>query len=351
MSLQASQKAIDDAVQYLQIAQKDNGLFVYEFDFLTSTDQPNENIVRQAGSGFALGQVLSLQPGHKKAQGVLKKALTAYAGMTKEKAKGIRMLVDKHGRAPTGATALALLGALYYYRATGDDQFKPMQQRWCQSLIALHNVGKGLRKSPQSAKEDDYYNGEGWLALSLYHEIFPEDKQVAQVLGQLDTYFLKKYTKTPSISFYHWAMMAAELRYKQTGEYRFLKFMIEKTTWMLDKKVNKFHAERNQCYLGEGLLAVLHALPANTYENLRNRLITRLNQEMRKSLSMQIKEGQESLDFPQGVRLKVPYLSKYKGAFLNHAHSARARVDCTQHCLSALVRQEELAQKGMSGHS
>lgn len=346
LCLKASQKAIDDAVHYFQFAQKDDGLFVYEFDFLASAQQPDENIVRQAGAGFALGQLLNWQPGHKVAQSVLNKALAAYARLSNS--KGIGMLVDTQGRVPTGATALALLGGLYYYRATGNDQFKKDLQQWSQSLLSLHNAGKGLRRSPTSAKEDDYYNGEGWLALSMFHEVFPQDKQVAEVLGQLDSYFLETYTQKPSISFYHWAMMAAEMRYKQTGENRFLKFMIEQTEWVLEKKVGKFHAERNQCYLAEGLIAVLHALPVNAYENLRNRLVARLNQEMDKALSMQIKEGQQSLVFPKGVRLDVPYLSRYRGAFLNNAHSSRTRVDYTQHCLSALVRRQELAQKGIS---
>ena len=47
---------IELAAAHLLRMQLDSGFFVYEHDFLSGADSADNNIVRQAGAGFALGE-------------------------------------------------------------------------------------------------------------------------------------------------------------------------------------------------------------------------------------------------------------------------------------------------------
>lgn len=333
---------VEDAIDYLTFAQTEDGRFLYEHDFVLSRPSKGDNLVRQAGAGFGLGQALTWAGHHPHMKGVLAKAIAAYGKISKPHKTGA-LLCHKKTYCPLGATALALLSELYYFKESGDTTYAPHRENWMRGLLHLRWPEKGFHSSPKQAKESDYYNGEAWLALAMYHEMFSENQEVKNALKSLDTYLVAKYTQAPTLAFYHWGMMASEARYNITKDIRLLNFMVAQTRWMFQQRPWKPAADQNACYMVEGLNAtynVIHDMPQ--YKALTKKIVGRIRRELDRSAALQITKDQKSIALPKGAILTVPELSRFKGAFLNRRADPKVRIDTTQHCLSAFVRGEKI---------
>ena len=70
----------------------------------------------------------------------------------------------------------------------------------------------------------------------------------------------------------------------------------------------------------------------------------RIEAEILKSLSFQIMPGQSKLEFGDGRVLYSDDLKIFAGAFVDGLYRPRARIDSTQHCLSALLKYRALGK-------
>lgn len=248
--------------------------------------------------------------------------------------------------AKTGATALALLTELFYFESTRDSQFGGLRRSWLRALQAMHLKGLGFMKVPGSSEDSSYYNGEVWLALSHFARLFGADGKAREILEDVDASFIERYTEDPHIGFFHWGTMAAVVRFEATGAKRFLDFIHGQTTAFLDHLRPAVKPQANACYSVEGLsaAAILMNREQHGDKGFRKRLRQRIEAEILKSLSFQIMPGQSKLEFGDGRVLYSDDLKIFAGAFVDGLYRPRARIDSTQHCLSALLKYRALGK-------
>lgn len=327
------------AAEYLMSTQQDNGLFRYEFDLIRARQSKKNNVVRQCGAGFALGQYF-LHTGDARVGAALQRALAAYGQHSVATGRGrLVTLNGKLSKAKAGASALALLTELYYSGRSGDERFSSYRHAWRDGLLGLQNEEGGFARSPRVPTQSPYSNGEIWLALAYYHRRFPDDAKVSKALEKADRYFLSHYSATPHIGFFHWGLMAAAERYRGTGEARFARFGVDQVTHYLDRLRPGVNPRSNSCYAVEGLLSAMElAETVNAGSGLAGRLGERIRRELEKNAQLQIVPGQERVHFTGDRFLVSPDLRRMPGAFLNGRVVPRLRVDATQHCLSAFLR-------------
>jgi len=329
--------------------QLDSGLFIYEHDFLSGADSSENNIVRQAGAAFALAEYFQYS---KKlvARRAVDRARKAFERNAVDWQDGrLLALHGKQDQAKAGATALAVLAALY--TAVDEQELRSDQQLrgWIKGLLALQQQDGGFSSKPGLDQQSAYSNGEIWLALAAYLAVGGgwKDPVLSNALERADNRFLENYTSKPDIGFFHWGMMAAAKRYWSTRDPRFSGFIAEQTRIFLEELRPRVSRKSNSCYSVEGLLAGLAVLQAEKgYENLSQKVSLRVKKEMQKNRRLQLLPDQENIRFSKNHYLKSPELIRYTGAFLNGKYRPQIRIDATQHCLSAMLKEQK--QMGMN---
>lgn len=335
-----ARQAIDLAADYLVRVQTDRGFFLYDVNFETGKPSGKSSIVRQAGTAFSLAEYLAVNrsaPVRRSVRNALEalwRRSVTYRRRSQQLVSGSRSV----SKARTGATALALLTETLYYRATGDGRFEAARAAWLNGLLALRLRGRGFRKTAYSKQESPYFNGEGWLALAHYYETF-RDPKVATVLKSLDGYLLKTYGRKPEIGFYHWGMMAAAIRYRVTRDLRFLTFIEDQTRHYLEELRPEVKPKPNTCYALEGLLTASQVLTDRwAGSEILPALSDRLKAEVEKNLSFQLLDVTGLKPLPPSRSGEPVDMTRFKGLFFARSNRKYARVDHTQHCLSAFVR-------------
>lgn len=362
------------AVAHTIATQLPNGLFRYDFDFLAAEPTGQDNIVRQAGTLFALGAYLvdtgdlevaapiergldalaqrSLPIGRTNTQSWLEwagvfsirswrveQALASRGWLYAREGDGSVVSGDaSYAGAHAGATALALIAELEYFRATGDDRFAAQRVAWLNGLLALHVPGGGIRDNPETVDTGPYSDGEAWLALALYHDAFPGDAGAARALSELEDYLLDHYGQTPDRSFYHWGALSSAARLARGDPARLADFAAEQAEFVLREVPPEKKKDATSCALIEGLgsaVAVIRSRPGR--EELVARLEERVALELARNRPLQIQPGQRRLALGGGGGLHAPSLAGSAGAFLAGRYAPYTRVDLTQHCISAFL--------------
>ena len=366
------------AVEYLLASQAPSGLFLYDFDFLAGRSVGGDNVVRQAGTAYILAEYylrvrdprvrlaieailrkldeLSLPIGKSALQSALERMrlLSLPLGRYKLRASLDRLgllyrprgdgkaisLDGQYLTAPTGATALALLAELQYQQATGDARFARLRSGWLNGLVGLRIPGRGFRISPGLIDDTPFYDGEAWLALAYYNELFPRDESVATLLESLDTYLMARYANDVNTGFYQWGTMAAARRLKTTSDRKFVSFIRAQAQVYLGAPRRDQWRGSNTCSDIEGLATAAAVLRADgtTDGALLKRVEARLNEEMETIRQLQIPPGASRMDFGDGTYLVSPKLRDFPGAFLEGRFRPYTRVDATAHCVSAMVK-------------
>ena len=322
-------KLSKQAVSYLLTQQKASGLFEYDFDFGHGRSTGKDSLVRQAGTLFSLAEYYSLYPSLKVEQALVR-GLNALDLYSTELTDGSKQLVSggvETVKIRTGATALALLTELLYFRASGNGQFEKARKKWLNGLLSLRIHNKGFSTTPKKAKESPYFSGEAWLALAHYVETF-DDLEIQKELEVLDQYFIQEYNKSPHIGFYHWGIMAALIRFYTTQDLKFLDFIKTQTVIFLEKLRPKYNPRSNSCYSLEGLIPAHKILldKRKDHKTFLLKLQKRIQRELAKVIRLQIKYNSKTKNF--------------YGAFYSNSKRQYTRIDYTQHCLSAFLKTQ-----------
>lgn len=328
------------AADYLSRIQLDSGLFLYQYDFIKGKYSSKNNIVRQAGTAYSLAEYQLAFP-DAESRGPVEKALSAFKKRS-VKWKSGRLLTVKGDlkKAKSGATALALLTNILFSEHLGKAVNKAIETDWLNGLIALQLADGGFGKKPSTKDQSAYSNGEIWFALAHYDRLHPNTGKVVRALVKADNHFIKHYAEEPDIGFFHWGVMAASVRFSMTKDYRFSDFIAHQLQLFMVELKPLVKPQVNSCYSVEGLLsgaAALRGIPR--YGELYKQAIERVAKEMEKNRKLQIHPGQNRLYFSDDRFLQSPEISQYSGAFLNGKYRPQVRIDATQHCLSAMVKE------------
>lgn len=237
----------------------------------------------------------------------------------------------------TGSTALALLAELEYARASGDQRIAASRQAWRDALLALYVPGHGFRDGPASIDDDDdFAAGEAWLALAAYSDFDPRDTRVRDLLADVDSALIARFTKRPNSMAFQWSSMAALQRWLSTHDPRFIEFARNQArvfTARLPRRVND-DPYGNRCGWLEGFGA-MRALLARAGDDVTN-LDAAIAREAVRLPRLQIAD-QSRMTLGGGGYLVSPALPRFAGAFLWQEYGTDTRVDAEAHCLSALL--------------
>jgi hypothetical protein len=377
----AAQRA---AAHQLIGAQLDSGLLEFDMDFLagkgagsgTKRDEKTAFIARQAAAAFGLAKYYE-QTKDEQVRAPLEKFIAALGGVSLPigkstmqraieatgvlslpflrtklhnalestgllyKASGDGALVayeQGYTTAWAGATAMALLAELHYFRATGDARFANLRERWRKGLDVLRVPRGGFREYAHVIDGRAYSDGEAWLAYALYVDTFPSGAISAAEMRGVDDYMLDAYVR--DILFFHWGAMAASRRYRTTQDPRFLAFLERESQAALQTSAADSPAA--SCTLVEGLAASASAIARAGRASTPSLgvLRARIRSEMDKNESLQLQPGQERLALGGGSELMAPRLGAYAGAYLFGRYTPTVRIDMTHHCISAIAEMQ-----------
>jgi hypothetical protein len=252
------------------------------------------------------------------------------------------LVAYEHGYAAAwaGTVSLALLAELHYFRATGDAHFAGLRERWRNGLGALRIPGGGFREFPASLDESPFANGEAWLALTTYVETFPSGSVSAAEMRSIDDYMIATYGGAYSFGFFHWGAMAASRRFLATKDRRLVAFAERQAALAL---ANAPGADNpgNSCGFVEGLAAsaVTIAQGGGDAALLRT-LRARIRADMDKNNGMQLRPGQDRIEYAADTYVVAPRLPDYAGAYLMGRYMPAVRIDVSQHCISAIAEMQ-----------
>jgi hypothetical protein len=380
----AAQRA---AAHQLVGAQQSDGLLEFDMDFLagkglgsgTTAREKSAFIARQAGTAYGIAKyfeqtkdervreplakliaalgALSLPVGKSAAQGAVESTGLMSLPLARTKLRdglnGLGLLYANSGDGalvayeqgyPTawaGTVALALLAELHYYRATGDARFATLRERWRNGLAVLRIPGGGFREYPDSLDESPFSNGEAWLALAVFVDTFPAGSVSAAEIRSIDDHMLATYAGEYNFGFFHWGAMATTRRFFTTKHPRFVAFAERQAKAALAGGPAADNPG-NTCGLVEGLAASAATLAraGRGDDPLARALRARIRADMDKNNALQLKPGQDRIDFGADSQLSAPRLRGYAGAYLIGRFTPTIRIDMTQHCISAVAEMQ-----------
>ncbi|MBK8084188.1 MAG: hypothetical protein IPK28_10330 [Devosia sp.] len=330
------------AARYLVATETEEGRFFYEFDFLKSRFGDADNIVRQAAAGYVLNQFY-FSSGLSGFSVPAARTIAYYEKKSVPNGSGLILSEDgtiEGGRA--GGAALALLAELFHSRALGFDYRPDLRAAWVRGLAAQQLKDGDIAQRPGETEPDSYATGETWLALAHHADLAPDDAAANTVLDRLEQSVMTKYLVNLDREFAHWGLMAATQRFRTTGEKRYLDFIEQSARRYLRTLMPTTTDGMNGCAALEGLIAAATALADNPTIGAEVR--DRLERELPSNLNLQLRGDGTRLHFGPDRYYEDPKLKTLAGAFLNGAFVLRARIDATQHCLSALLHYRELAE-------
>ena len=195
---------------------KQDGRITYQIDFENRKIDDKNNLVREMGAGYGLAYAYyithdeTLKP-------LLKRFLTYAETVALPDADSEVVLKDAYD-IPAGASALALLAVLYYEQEAKDTSFEQFRIALKNRLLSLFEVGVGVYSNELSFKTSPYYDGETWLAFSVYNIFYPEDAEVSSLMPILNKTMYHKYSNEYLYNFFHWGSQAAAHQFAENQD-------------------------------------------------------------------------------------------------------------------------------------
>ena len=345
----AMREMIHGGVTWLLHAEEKNGHFRYEYVPYEDRYLANDNIVRQAGAFYVLGEV-----GRRDTKNVyqLEKPLRTSLGyFEKQSVKGkfekqtFRCVVgEEESSCQIGTTALVLVGLLDFIERYPSyvRTYLPLVHDYVSYLETMKKTNAGfrnyyaIRSNKQSEEESFFGNGEAFLALARYH-LYSQNSTTKKMIIDTFTYVSKQRPFDENL--YLWVMAALKDLEKKEPNTAYVSYVEDYTKWRLADRA-RYMSTHNSCPYMEGIASAYSVLQDGNDMALRMKLRTTLETMLLTSSGLQIKKenlyryiegrGIEKLGNPQ----------KAEGGFLTGltAKELTQRIDFTQHCVSSYVQ-------------
>ncbi len=345
-------KTITASVNWLKNAQEENGHFKYEYMPFMDRYSADDNIVRQAGAMYILGEVL-IRDGNNKfdLKNNIEKAMEYFEKNTYQgnfNNYEFRCVLEIPDQCGTGATSLVLLGLIDLTEKYPDlkNKYQDIMTGYLNFILAMKKETKGFRKGyylnkEQSDIESDFYNGEALLALSRYYKQ-TNDSTVKNTIDDAFEYFYDFYKKEWNNNFYLWGMAAIKELYSLDPQEKYFKFVKEYTNWRIADYKSKRDKINNKCAYLEGVVSAYSILEQNITEEEKTFYMEEINFWLNQSKGLQIKKGDKlkiQLNKKTSKKLKLIKPEKAIGGFLTKTTEPVQRIDYTQHCLSSFLQK------------
>jgi hypothetical protein len=343
-------ESIKAGALWLTRAQEEDGHFKYEYVPYGDTYRNDDNIVRQAGALYALGEIVrhtdrdALGVG-----GTMQKSIAYFEDLSREgtfRDETFRCIVksDASSRCPLGATALALVGTLSYVESNPREakKYAPLISDFSAYILSMQKENGGFRdlyavgSTKQSDKESSFSNGEALLALVRTYMYAPEP-EVKDAIDRAFTY-LTAQPYDPNL--YLWIMAATKDMYTLWPSSTYTTYAKGFTTWRVGMAASLTNPTRNYCAYTEGLASALSFISPVLTNEESVRLQTELATRNRNHHALQLTEGDAvRLVLEEGVprlgTLTAPEAAI--GGFLTGDAEPTQRIDFTQHCITGYL--------------
>lgn len=343
--------SIRAGVEWIKNAQEENGHFRYEYFPYEDTYSNDDNIVRQTGALYALGEILRRSEGDTlKVRSTMKRAFSYVEQHTQtyeiaNETRACVVLNDVSMRCSLGATSLALVGMLAYVEKypAEESAYEDRIDAYRTYILSMQKPSGGFRDSFTIGSsrirntESPFSNGEAMLALvrSLMHT---EDTKTQSAI---DLAFQYLKTQTYDSNLYLWMMAALRDLDAHSPQSEYKEYAKSFTLWRIEKAKSLTDRTRNYCAYVEGLSSALSMIDKEFSRTEHETLVRELAIRNRNHLNLQIGES-------DGIRLimkeKIPTLvsltdfSHARGGFLTGDSEPSLRIDFTQHCITGYVQ-------------
>lgn len=339
---------ITSGVSWLVAAQEESGHFKYEYVPYEGRYRADDNIVRQAGAFFELGEIARMDD-----EGTydLEKSLVRSARYFEDLSvqgsfEGTEFRCVKasgEGSCKLGATALAAIGLLDLTAAypAYREEYEVLLNDYRAYILAMKKDGAGFRYyynpklKTQRTDESSFSNGEAFFALVRFEER-ESDVVLRTTIDETFTY-LEKGTGFDS-ALYLWAMAGLKDLQALRPNPRYVAYADRYTAWRLADNARYRNSTGNRCAYIEGI-ASAHALLSAQTSVTSVRVEAEVDAMLEKTAHLQVKPINR-YRYVGGDLLKLKDESVALGGFLtgSAADGLTQRIDFTQHCLSAYAQ-------------
>ncbi len=346
---------IADGVEWLKTAQKqsgdERGHFRYEYLPYTGEYLYDDNIVRQAGTFYQVGEIARHDSDDiHELEDVLIRSAEYFASISATgtlSGTEFRCIL-RHERSSIcklGATALALVGLLDLANAYPEHEatYRPLIRDYAAFIKAMKKTDGGFRnkyvthREMQQTDESSYANGEAMLALVRYYR-FVEDPEAREVLEDMFAY-IDSDAVTFDSPLYLWAMAALRDMHELWPDPAHLAYAQRYTDWRVNGFQRRKLTDYNMCAYVEGIASAYLLLKDHMDAAERTALMEEIDFWLTKTRDLQIQRDEHFRVFENGdgslTMRELAEPERAHGGFLTASDNPTQRIDYTQHCLNA----------------
>jgi hypothetical protein len=197
--------------------QKENGDFIYQFDTATATESSENNIVRQAGSLYALAQSYD-QTKDPKTEEVFKKGIEYFKDLLVEKGED-KNAVEYESTIKSNTTALLILALVEYAESKESTDFELITKLSNYLVSTQTTDGDYINEyTTPDPVISDYNNGETMHALIRSYTLTKDPEYLTSVKKAAE-YFKQTYGNQDfNASFFSWGMAGFSYLYKESSD-------------------------------------------------------------------------------------------------------------------------------------
>jgi len=347
----ALKQSIHDGTMWLANAQEETGHFKYEYEPYDDMYLTGDNIVRQAGALYALGEV-ERRATEKDLlrKEAMENAIAFFEGITITDGRDdqdFSCISERVGssKCVLGATSLALSGMLGYLEAYPEEipMYEDLADNWLSYIMAMKKEDAGFRnvhrtnRTTQSDDESSFSNGEALLALVRYYQ-FDHRNDVKDLI---DETFVYLSTTEFDVPLYLWMMAALKDMHTLWEDDAYITYGKAYTDWRVTRAQRFRGTNKNFCAYNEGVVSAYSLLKNNLDGIEKDMLRGELNYWNTQNKLLQIEEGQPyKVTFDEeGIHIgKAENIDIAAGGFLTGHQELTQRIDFTQHCITSYVQ-------------
>lgn len=346
-----TEKIINDSIAWLMAAQEEDGHFRYEYMPYEDRYLDDDNIVRQAGGLYVLGEALRHEEGDEEAiVFAMMRSVGYFEALSKEgtyNGRTFRCITEskESARCKLGATSLALIGMLSLIEQNDEyrDTYDELIGSYIGFIKAMQKENGGFRNvfdfgsNVQSDKESSFSNGEALLVLTRYYHYRPNQK----MRGIIDRTFVYLKEEVPyDVPLYLWVMAALMDMYAEEPRAEYEDYIKAYTDWRVAGFADRRGTEHNMCAYTEGVVLAYDVLE----EFLSGLALARYRDEitfwLAKGSTLQVEaDDHYRAVFTGGAPSFKAIKNQVRayGGFLTSESVLTERIDFTQHCLNAYL--------------
>ena len=340
-------------VNWFKNAQEESGHFKYEYLPYENEYLDDDNIVRQAGGLYVLGEILVHDVNENYGlKETVEKSITFFESLTVNgNVDGVQFRCignsEVNHLCQLGATSLALIGVIDLVERYPElaPKYDSLIQDYGKYIIAMKKDGTGFRGTYNeggklSNKESSFSNGEALLALARLYKYSPNE-ELKKVIDDSFEYF-----ESPQVEFdfplYLWAMAALKDMNDLWNDRRYVDYAKDYTEWRINGFRYRKGSTHNMCAYIEGVISAYSVVDGGLSDIERKRYLDEINYWLYQSKMLQLGETDtvRIINDDSGVRFgEIENTSAAFGGFITDQNKLTQRIDFTQHCLNSYLQK------------